>query len=245
MIGLREAREDQDQLRAHARAARAALPRADLEWGAPDDLVVRGGRARLRGRPLDVLFRYYPLDWLAEPRFEPLLDLVHAGRLPMLPPAASLIPQSKAFLALCWELLDRAFFPPAEAAAIRAHVARTSLDPCCFRRSPHVVKPYLEREGLGVRFSLELTPYERRRIAAADVVYQEGLDLARARLPVGTAAGWRWESRVLVFGVFLAGAELAGVYTRAGARVTGREAVFVPVLRRDTPRSFLRQGYHL
>jgi hypothetical protein len=35
--------------------------------------------------------------------------------------------------------------------------------------------------------------------------------------------------------VFLANAQIAGVYTRAGACITGREAVFVPVLLRDPP----------
>ncbi len=56
------------------------------------------------------------------------------------------------------------------------------------------------------------------------------MDLARARVPVATARGWRTEERVLVFGVFLAGAEVPGVYTRAGAAITGREAVFVPLV---------------
>jgi hypothetical protein len=50
---------------------------------------------------------------------------------------------------------------------------------------------------------------------------------------VGTAGGWRVEERSLVFGVFLAGAQIAGVYTRAGGRITGREAVFVPMLLDD------------
>jgi hypothetical protein len=54
-------------------------------------------------------------------------------------------------------------------------------------------------------------------------------------LPVGTAGGSRLEERSLVFGVFLANAQIAGVYTRAGACITGREAVFVPVLLRDPP----------
>ena len=233
MIGSPGACEDQDQLRAHERAARAALARARFERGAPEEIIVRRGHAWLRGRPLDLLFRYYPLDWLALPRFEPLLDLLRAGRLPMLPPAHSLIPQSKAFLALLWELLDRGFFPPAEAAAIRQYVTVTRLDANGLGRGvPHVVKPYLEREGLGVQFSCEMTPRERRHIAPADVIYQEALDLAAMPLPVGRPAGWRLERRFLVFGVYLAGARIAGIYTRAGARVTGREAVFVPVLLR-------------
>jgi hypothetical protein len=49
-------------------------------------------------------------------------------------------------------------------------------------------------------------------------------------LPVGTAGGSRLEERSL-----LANAQIAGVYTRAGTCITGREAVFVPVLLRDPP----------
>jgi glutathionylspermidine synthase len=233
MIGSPGAVEDQDQLRAHERAARRALPHATFEWGCPEGLVVRRGRAWLRGRPLDLLFRYYPLHWLATPRFEPLLALVLAGRLPMLPAAHCLLPQSKAFLALLWELLARGFFPPAEAAAIRRHVPRTTLDPRRLGDARCVIKPYLEHEGLGIVFPETLTARARRRSRHADVVYQERLDLARVRLPVGTAGGWRVEERSLVFGVFLAGAQIAGVYTRAGARITGREAVFVSVLLDD------------
>jgi glutathionylspermidine synthase len=231
MVAARGAVEDHDQVRAHARAARAALPRASFEWGTPDEIVVRGRSAYLQDRRLDLLFRYYPMDWLAEPRFDALLNLLRIGHLPMLPPAHSLIPQSKAFLALLWQLLDQGFFPPAEDATIRAHVAFTCLDARQLGRTPYVVKPLLEREGLGVRFSSELRAQERPRMSAANVVFQEALELTTRRVPLGTPAGWRSAKSTLVFGVFLAGAEVAGLYTRAGARVTGREAVFVPTLR--------------
>jgi glutathionylspermidine synthase len=222
--------EDLDQIHAHARAARQAMPHAMLEVGALSDVVVRGERPWLNGRPLDVLFRYHPLDWFADPALAPLTELACSGALPMLPPAHCLIPQSKAFLALMWELCGQGFFPAAEAAAIRAHVPEVVLDPARLRGRPHVVKPYLEREGQGVRFSSDLRPRERRRVAAADVVYQERVELTRARLPVATARGFRTEERTLVFGVFLAGSEVAGVYTRAGAAITGREAVFAPLV---------------
>jgi glutathionylspermidine synthase len=46
------------------------------------------------------------------------------------------------------------------------------------------------------------------------------------------ARGWARERRHLIFGVFLTGNETAGIYTRAGARITGREAVFIPTLLR-------------
>jgi glutathionylspermidine synthase len=230
MVAARGAVEDHDQLRAHARAARAALPLATFEWGSPEEIAVRGKVAFLRGRRLHLLFRYYPMDWLAEPRFEALLDLLRGGHLPSLPPPHSLIPQSKAFLALLWQLVDQGFFPPAEAAAIRTHVAFTCLDARQLGRTSYVVKPFLEREGLGVQFSSELNARARRRASAADVVFQEALPVASCRIPVGTPAGWRDVMRTLVFGVFHAGAEVAGLYTRAGARITGREAVFVPAL---------------
>jgi hypothetical protein len=131
-----------------------------------------------------------------------------------------------------WELEAQAFFPPAEAAAIKRYVALTALGPEPFGRRPYVIKPYLEREGLGVRFSTDVTPRERRALVEGPLVCQERFDVARVRLPVATGRGWSREARHLIFGVFLAGSQIAGVYTRAGARITGREAVFVPVVAR-------------
>ena len=232
LVGALGSAEDADQLRAHARAAREALPRATLHIATPEDLSIRRGRVSLAGRPLHLLFRYYPLDWLAEPRWAGLLDAAAEGRIAMLPPPHALIPQSKAFLALCWELEAQGFFPPAEAAAIRQYVALTAPGPEPFGRGRYVIKPYLEREGHGVRFSTGLSPRERRRLLQGPVVCQERLDVAQARVPVATGRGWRREARHLIFGVFLAGTEIAGIYTRAGAPITGREAVYVPTLLR-------------
>jgi glutathionylspermidine synthase len=233
LIGTLGASEDADQLRAHARAARAALPHANLRMATPEDLVFRRGGVSLGGRTLDVLFRYYPLQWLAEPRWAPLRDAMAEGKVAMLPPAHTLIPQSKGFLALCWELEAQGFFPPAETAAIRHYVARTALGPEVFGRRPYVIKPYLEHEGRGVRFSSELPPRERSRLLHEPVVCQEQIALTRAWVPIATGRGWKREARHLIFGVFLAGTSIAGIYTRAGGRITGREAVYTPTLTRD------------
>jgi len=233
LVGATSYAEDLDQMRAHERAIRLGAPRAGTDIGAIGDVRVRQGRAWLHGAPVDLLFRYYPVDWLVDdPALVPLLELAASGRLPMYPPAHALIPQSKAFLALVWELHRQGFFPAGEAAAVRAYVPLTVLDAGRLGGRCHVVKPYLEREGHGVRFSQELDPRERRRLRGAEVVYQERVDLARVRLPVATARGWRDEERYLVFGVFLIGDRVAGAYTRAGAPVTGREAVFTPLVLR-------------
>jgi glutathionylspermidine synthase len=222
--------EDFDQLRAHERAARAAFPAARLVLGDIGELRVDDEGAWLRSTRLDVLFRYYPLDWCVTPRWAPLLKLVAGRRLVMIPPASAVVSQSKAFLALLHELDRHGFFPPEDAAAVRAYVPPTSLDPRPFRHADWVAKPFLEREGHGVRFAHELHPAERRHLEHADVVFQQWLALASVRVPIATAQGWRTEERFLVFGVFLAAGEIAGIYTRAGAPITGREAVFVPVL---------------
>ncbi len=197
------------------------------------DPIARDGRGWMHGEPIDLLFRYHPLDWFDDPALSPLLDLARSGAVPMLPPAHCLLTQSKAFLALVWELSEQGFFPAAEAAAIRAYLPATFLDPARLRGRPYVVKPYLEREGKGVRFSSELGQRERRLVGTAEVIYQERVELARVRLPVATVRGWHHEVRALVCGVFLAGDEVAGVYTRAGAPITGREAVFAPLLLAD------------
>ena len=233
LIGALDSPEDADQLRAHAGAARSALPRAFLYTATPDDLELRRGGVNLGGQRLDLLFRYYPLQWLAEPRWAPLRDAMAEGRIAMLPPAHALVPQSKAFLALCAELEPQGFFPPAEAAAIRHYVARTTLGPESFGRQPYVIKPYLEHEGRGVRFSTELGSRERRRLLQGPVVCQERIEIMQAPVAVATGGGWTREARYPIFGVFLAGSEIAGVYTRAGARITGREAVYIPTLIRS------------
>lgn len=229
LVGVVAATEDADQLRAHACAARAALPRARLLLGDVRELLVDATGAWLRSSRLDVLFRYYPLDWCGEPRWAALLELVAQGRLTMIPPASAVVSQSKAFLALLHQLERRGFFPPDEASAVRYYVPPTFLDPGPLGRVRWVAKPFLEREGLGVRFSQDVTPAERRRLREAHVVFQRRLDLAAAPVPIADAFGWRTERRFLVFGVFLAAGEVAGIYTRAGAAITGREAVFVPV----------------
>jgi len=232
LVGALGSPEDADQLRAQARAARIALPRAKIQIGAIDDVTAGDGGIVLAGRKIDLLFRYYPLDWLAEPRWAFLVEAAARGTVALLPAAHVLIPQSKAFLALIWELEAQGFFPPAEAAVVTRYVARTALDPEPFGRKSYVVKPYLEREGRGVLFSSEVAPRDRRRMVEGAVICQERLDVLRLRVPVATARGWRRESRHLIFGVFLAGKDIAGIYTRAGAAITGREAVYLPTLLR-------------
>mgnify|MGYP003693777509 CR=1 FL=1 len=98
-------------------------------------------------------------------------------------------PRARRSLALCWELEAQGFFPPAESAAIRHYVARTALGPEAFGRRAYVIKPYLEHEGRGVRFSNELRPRERSRLLREPVVCQERIHVTQARVPIATGRG--------------------------------------------------------
>src|SRR5262249_43568646 len=110
LAGVLGVAEDFDQVRAHARAAAAAVPRARLIVGDISELQCSAAGVSLRSEHLDVLFRYYPLDWCVTPALLPLLDAVAARRLVMLPGPHAVVPQSKAFLALLHELTGRGFF---------------------------------------------------------------------------------------------------------------------------------------
>jgi hypothetical protein len=83
-----------------------------------------------------------------------------------------------------------------------------------------------------LRHELVLTGEWARRLMGEDVVSKREVRPARRAVPVVTANDWR-RRRVLVVGMFLVGGEVSGVYTRAGASITGREALFVPLLSSD------------
>src|SRR5205814_10683793 len=76
LVGVLGVAEDFDQIRAHARAAAAACPQARLLMGEVHELRFDAAGASLRSARLDVLFRYYPLDWCTTPALAPLLDVV-------------------------------------------------------------------------------------------------------------------------------------------------------------------------
>ena len=122
-----------------------------------------------------------------------LLTPMAEGTIAMLPPAHALVPQSKAFLALLWEL---------EAAGLlsarrgRGHHAATLRAPPS-ARSPSVAdrtssSPISSAKDVGVRFSTELGSRERRRLLQGPVVCQERLEITAA--PVARGDGPRLDS---------------------------------------------------
>jgi hypothetical protein len=90
----------------------------------PENLVWNGRDLRAFGERVDIVYRFFPVEWLMEvENFEALLSAARSGGLPMINGFTAMIPQSKKTMALWHERLD--LFDPDERALITAHVPRT------------------------------------------------------------------------------------------------------------------------
>ena len=103
------------------------------EWGRvglrailcnPENLVWNGRDLRAFGEKIDIVYRFFPGEWLKEVEtFEALLSAAKSGKLPMINGFTSVIAQAKKTMALWHERID--LFDAAERELILAHVPRT------------------------------------------------------------------------------------------------------------------------
>jgi hypothetical protein len=90
----------------------------------PENLVWNGRELRAFGEKIDVIYRFFPAEWLQEvANFEELLSAAKCGGLPMINGFTSLVAQSKKTMALWHERLD--LFDAAERELILGHVPRS------------------------------------------------------------------------------------------------------------------------
>jgi hypothetical protein len=103
------------------------------EWGRvgirsvlcnPENLVWNGRDLRAFGERVDVVYRFFPVEWMTDVgTIDALLCASRSGRLPMINGFSSLIAQSKKTMALWHERLDR--FDAEERDLILRHVPRS------------------------------------------------------------------------------------------------------------------------
>lgn len=201
------------------------LPGTEFMMGEPSGLHGEDGKLWLYNTPLDALYRYYPLDWLEA--FPGVLEALGAQGTLSINPVHTYILQSKAFLALVCKLSINNFYGPEEQQLIQKYLPKTTLSPQELENS-FVIKPYYAREGQGVIFSEELEPGQLVELMEQDFVFQDRVHIQQLGLDVYHAQG---EVRTPVFpviGVYTVGSRAAGIYTRAGARITCKEAVYLP-----------------
>ncbi|HLI25677.1 MAG TPA: glutathionylspermidine synthase family protein [Chloroflexota bacterium] len=199
-----------------------------------DNLAARRGRIRLLGRPLDALYRLYPVERLyGHPLFPDLMAAVLDGRLWLLNPLVALLAQDKALLAWLWAHRTDSRFPPAEQAAIARHLPETYLVealPPGLDLSAFVVKEFFGREGEEVYFADALSPEDWARCQQwRTFVVQRRVASPPVPRLVRAPGGWRVASGVACIGSYVAGARWAGHYVRLGDAITTNRACHAPL----------------
>lgn len=200
-------------------------PHIRFVMGEVSGLHAKKGKLLLYDIPLDAVYRYYPLDWLEA--FPGVLEALGNEGTLSINPVHTYVLQSKALLALVWKLSANNFFGPEEQQLIQNYLPKTTLSTRGLGKA-FVAKPYFDREGQGVVFSEEIEPTDLAKLREQDFVFQDRVYIQQLGLDIYKANG---KCRIPVFpviGVYTVGNQAAGIYTRAGARITGKEAVYLP-----------------
>lgn len=187
--------------------------------------------------PVDVLYRLYPLEKLAEDRDEDgyptgahLLELIADRRLAVINPPAALIAQTKALQALIWNLYETgAFFDSEERDLIRTYMLPTYLEDRFTGRRPFVTKPVYGREGGAVALYNSAGETEARdgetEYWDQPMVYQERVVTRQveAETLIGMFRGY------MILGSFLIGGRASAIGARLGGIITGDMAYYLPI----------------
>ncbi|BCO16111.1 glutathionylspermidine synthase_gp058 [Bacillus phage vB_BceM_WH1] len=201
--------------------------------GVQDLMVNESGLYDAYGNPIKYLYRLYPLEYLLDDKDDDgrpigrwLLKHIADGKVIMLNPPSSIIPQHKGFLALLWDEYEKGkLFTAEEKEIIRKYFLPTYFTPGLLK--DYVEKPIFGREGGGVRIVTkevqeeDNTEYYRNQ----DMIYQQYVDMPKQVIDTWDGP---YEGRLLV-GSHLIGGKPAGIFYRIGEPITGNLSMFAPV----------------
>ncbi|MHC9541226.1 MAG: glutathionylspermidine synthase family protein [Vulcanimicrobiota bacterium] len=196
----------------------------DCISGEISGLELRGEKLALYGIPLDALYRFYPLMWLAEDSYYRGITTAFTGETLCINEPSTLICQSKAFFALLWELARKKFFSERENEEIMTYIPETSLVPDLLRGRDYFVKSYFGMEGEHVFWSDEgrdiTVPYP--------CVYQERVQCQTVPVTIHSTISANVNALYPVIGAYVIGNDFGGIFTRAGGFITDRWAISIP-----------------
>jgi len=197
----------------------------NISLGEVSGLEAKNGKLFLYGTPMDAIYRYYPLEWFSkDPYYEGVMDAFGLDT-PSINHPSTLITQSKAFLALIWELYQVDFYSEEEKGFVHKYIPFTSLDPTKIAYGDYVAKPYYGNEGEGVTFAIHSTKDE---FTDQDMIFQQRIDIQSVNLDVYTTLSKSVDVVYPVLGAYVISEQFAGIYTRAGGTITDKNAIFVP-----------------
>lgn len=210
----------------------------DTVVGDVRDVEVRGGRVTVRGREVDALYRFFPVERLYRHGvFAPLMDAALDGRVLLLNGLRSFLAQSKAVLAWLWAHRGEAPGGIRSTRLIERHLPLVVP-----ARSPgaqglladSVVKHVNGREGAQVVFGDTLVgnteAWEARLIEGGYVVQRRVQPVSVEDVSIDEHSGVLEIAtpRLACVGAFCIGGRFGGCYTRLDGPITTARAAFVP-----------------
>lgn len=208
-----------------------------IEYIPVEDIIVSHlGLYSAKGEKINYLYRLYPLEYLNEDVDADgklighmFLDHIATGNVKIINPPSAFLIQSKATLALIWELAEKGYYSVEEREWIQSYFLPTYFTPDPFKSqgSSYVSKPIWGREGGGVSI-VEVDNLEEDRTEYyynQPKIYQEYVEM-----PTQTIGTWDnvYTGRLL-FGSHMIGGEPAGLFLRVGERITGNLSMFMGI----------------
>lgn len=195
----------------------------DISIGNIYDTKVHKDKVHLYGKPLDAIFRYYPLDWFKTDNNDGFLKALELNTLSINPPH-TIITQSKAFFAVIFELKNQGFFNNDEKATIEKYIAETSLDAASLNTSDICIKPLLDREGNKVKLG-----FETFNEPSYNTVFQKRELIKPIDFNVYSTVNKYKKLLYPIIGTYISGDKFCGVYSRLGNIITTNHCVYSPV----------------
>ncbi|OPJ63471.1 glutathionylspermidine synthase family protein [Clostridium chromiireducens] len=187
------------------------------------DLKVVNNKIFLYGEEIDAIYRHYPLDWFYfEEEMRDIIEPLNSGDY-LINPAHTLITQSKAFLAVIYELLGKNFFSEDEEKFILRYIPYTSVEEDEKLSSDYVIKPYLSREGMGIDIS-----YNKIDQELENIIFQDRVNIKPICIDIYSTMGKSKKYQFPVLGVYITDDKPCGIYTRMGDFITNKNAIYMP-----------------
>lgn len=186
------------------------------------DTKIYNNKLYLYGKPIDAIFRYYPLDWFLKDDNKQILKAMELNTLSINPPH-TIITQSKAFLALIFELKNQGFFSQEESELIDKYITPTSFDVENLSTADICIKPLLQREGDGVLLGCDVLEEPEY-----DFVFQKREDIKPLDYIEHSTTKKNKKLLYPIIGTYVVGEKFCGLYTRLGELVTTNACIYTP-----------------
>lgn len=176
------------------------------------DLEEKEDGVYLYGEKIHLIYRHYPLQWIYEDSNLKWLTKHINKDVFFMNSAKSIVSQSKGFFAVIYELMNHKFYSEDEKTFIKKYIPYTTYDMEKIESNDFIIKPLLEREGHGVRFSSNIFD-----IPEDDVIFQERVFME----PI--------HDKFLIFGAYMIEGKFSGIYCREGKEITTNDCRWIPL----------------